>query len=133
MANDLGDVDLQIERDAISMTYSPWARRDDLACIIFEIALNRDTQWAKNPGAFCARFCKLHQYISFTGITWRGKIGIKFDTSHARWSTQTYQDLLTSLTSVFIARDHFPKSYEPLSRCVAGQSLIFASCTGQKT
>lgn len=50
MADGMEDLDLQLERDATAITYTPQAGRDELACIIFSISLNRPTQWAHNTG-----------------------------------------------------------------------------------
>jgi hypothetical protein len=109
MADGQADVILQVERDATSITYTASAARHELACMIFTIALNRETKWAKNPGMFPRTRLQLTWSPCFTGRTWRGQIGVKFDTSHPHWSSKTYADLLASLTSVFIARDQFVK------------------------
>ena len=63
MADGQADVDLQVERDAISITYTSLAARDELACVIFDIALNRETKWAVNPGVFpctCLQLTSTH-------------------------------------------------------------------------
>jgi hypothetical protein len=52
MADGEPDVDLQVERDAISISYTSSAARHELACVIFNVALNRETKWANNPGVF---------------------------------------------------------------------------------
>jgi hypothetical protein len=53
MADDMEDVALQVERDAVSMFYTLPGPRHQLAHVIFDIALNRPEHWAKNGGMFC--------------------------------------------------------------------------------
>jgi hypothetical protein len=50
MADDMEDVALQLERDAISMTYTLPSSRSQFACVIFDVALNRPVTWANNLG-----------------------------------------------------------------------------------
>ena len=54
MAQDMPPIGLQVELDVISMAFSVPGTRHGVACIILNVALNRDEPWAENRGKFTA-------------------------------------------------------------------------------
>jgi hypothetical protein len=72
MANGAQDIDLQLERDAVNVTYTPPG--GNMACVIFNIALNRETRWARNPGKLSDSFVPHVPYVSFILQVQRGAV-----------------------------------------------------------
>jgi hypothetical protein len=110
IAENMEDIDLQVERDVTHMHYTCSGSRTELECIIFTVSLNRPASWAQNGGKFNLQtlFSSLHHLQSVS--TWNGKIGIQFDSVHPPWSQKIYHQLLTSLSSCFYPRDISPQT-----------------------
>jgi hypothetical protein len=52
MAENMEDIDLQVERDVTHMHYTCSKSRTELECIVFTVSLNRPATWANNGGKF---------------------------------------------------------------------------------
>jgi hypothetical protein len=52
IAENMDEIDLQVERDVTHMHYTCSRSRTELECIVFTVSLNRPTTWANNGGKF---------------------------------------------------------------------------------
>jgi hypothetical protein len=101
LAHNLDPIHLQVEMDILSMSHTTPDNPERMACMIFKVSLNRPTKWANNGSMSCLWIYITPKTNFLVGKTWRGDIGVMFDTENKHWDLEVYNELIESLTSCF--------------------------------